>query len=182
MYFSNDKLSMEISGKFHYDDYGWLPTPILESATQKSWDKNGSLRKEIVFPKYAKFYSDNGTLSIELKGSLYYDEQEFIQVQDGFKKAYSDNGKLAQHVVYKGKKLVSKTAWNENGIVTISAELPNRYREFYDDGKIKALATGIIVEEDGSFRIQDGKYNEYDQDGKVTYSAIYKDFQRVSEE
>ncbi len=179
-YDPDGKIYRGISGKFHYDDDS--QEVILENAAEKWWNKKGILTTEIVFPKYAKSYSDSETLKTESEGTLYYDEQKKIQIQDGTRKSYySRNGKLAQHIVYKGKKLVSKTEWNKNGTVIISAELPNRYREFYDDGKIKAMATGIIVEEDGSFKIKDGKYNEYDQDGKVTYSAIYKNFQRVFE-
>ena len=147
----------------------------------KQWNENGNLRFELVFPKYAKTYSDNGNLIRELEGTLYYDNQGKIQVQDGFLKTYHDNRKIALHQVYKGKELTGKTEWNDKGTVTISAELPNRYREFYDDGKIKFEATGTLVEEDGSFRIQDGTYNEYSQNGEITYTAIYKDFQIISE-
>jgi hypothetical protein len=153
----------------------------LEKATEKRWYATGSLRKEIVFPKYLKEYSDIGTLVKELKGTLYYDDQKEIQVQDGFRKKNYDNGKIALHQIYMEKKLVGNTVWNENGIVTISVKLPNNYKEFYDDGKIKAFATGTIVEENGSFRIQDGIYNEYSQNGEITYTAIYKDFQIISE-
>ena len=149
--------------------------------TSKQWNENGNLRLELVFPKYAKTYSDNGNLIRELEGTLYYDEQRRLQVQDGFLKTYHDNGKTAIYQIYNGKMLVGKTAWNESGIVTISAELPNRYREFYDDGKIKAEATGTLVEEDESFRIKDGTYSEFDENGKVTYTATYEDFQRISE-
>ena len=181
-YFSNGKVYKEISGKFHYDDNDyWSNTIILENATEKRWNTNGNLRKEIVFPKYVKEYSDNGTLVKELEGTLYYDEEKKIQVQNGFKKEYSDNGKLAFLLIYSEKKLVGKTMWNENGNVSISVELPNRYREFYSNGKIKAEVNGILVEEDGSFRIKDGIYNEFDENGKVTYSALYKDFQKISE-
>ena len=176
-YFPNGKLSLEVSGKFHYDGR----KRILEKASEKWWNEKGILIIEIDFPKYAKSYFDSGTLEFEAEGTLYYDSQNKIQVQDGFKKGYYDNGKMALHQIYKEKKLVSKTAWNESGIVTISAELPNRYREFYDDGKIKAQATGTIVEEDDSFKIKDGTYNEYDQNGKVTYSATFKDFQKILE-
>ena len=176
-YFPNGKLSLEVSGKFHYDGR----KRILEKASEKWWNEKGILIIEIDFPKYAKSYFDSGTLEFEAEGTLYYDSQNKIQVQDGFKKGYYDNGKMALHQIYKEKKLVSKTAWNESGIVTISAELPNRYREFYSDGKIKAEVNGILIEEDGSFRIKDGTYNEFDENGKVTYTATYKDFQKISE-
>ena len=71
--------------------------------------------------------------------------------------------------------------WNESGIITISVELPGSYREFYDNGKLKVEVTGTIVEEEDSFKIKDGTYKEYDPNGKVTYTATFKDFQRTSE-
>jgi antitoxin component YwqK of YwqJK toxin-antitoxin module len=77
--------------------------------------------------------------------------------------------------------LISKKYWYENGNIAFSAELPNHYKVFYEDGKIKAELIGTIAEENGDFKIKDGVYNEYDQNGKVTYTEKYKDFQRVSE-
>ncbi len=180
-YHSDGKLYMNVLGKFHYNNKGFFENIILENATQKWWGTNGNLKKEIVFPKYVKEYSDNGTLVKELEGTLYYDDQDEIQVQDGFKKEYSDKGKLTVQKNYKGKKLVRKTVWRENGNIFISAELPDRYREFYNDGKIRTEVIGVIVEEDDSFRIKDGTYKEYDFNGKVTYTATYEDFQRISE-
>ena len=168
-YFENGK----IKGKSDSKD--------KQVVASKTWNETGVLKKELVFPKYEKNYSDNETLIKELEGTLYYDDQKNVQVQDGFRKEYYDNGKIALHQIYKGKKLVSKTVWNENGIVTISVELPNRYREFYDDGKIKADVTGTVVEEDDAFKIKNGVYNMYDPNGKVTYSATFKDFQVISE-
>ena len=176
-YFPNGKISVEALGKFHYDG----DVIVMESGSKKWWDENGNLKYEIVFPKCEKNYSENGTLIKELEGTLYYDDQKEVQVKDGTRKEYYDNGKLKEQKTYKGKKLVGKTVWNEKGIVTISAELPNRYREFNEDGKIKAQATGTIVEEDDSFKIKDGTYNEYDQNGKITYSATFKDFQKILE-
>ena len=168
-YFENGK----IKGKSDSKD--------KQVVASKTWNENGVLKKELVFPKYEKKYSDNETLIKELEGTLYYDDQKNVQVQDGFRKEYYDNGKNALHIIYKGKEIVSKTVWNENGVVTISVELPNRYKEFYDDGKIKADVTGTVVEEDDAFKIKDGVYNMYDPNGKVTYSATFKDFQVISE-
>ena len=178
-YLTNGKLSMEVSGKFYFDDDGEV---ILENASEKDWYENGVIGFEIHFPKSRKVYFPDGTLLGEETGTLYYDEQKEIQIQDGARKTYyHDNGKLSQKIIYKKKKLVGKTVWNENGIVTILAELPNRYREFYDDGKLKVEVTGTIVEDDGSFNIKDGIYKEYAPNGESTYSATYKDFQRISE-
>ena len=116
-----------------------------------------------------------------MEGALFYDDNGIIQLQDGFRKEYYENKKIALQKKYKGRKLVGKTEWNENGIVTISVELPNSYKEFYDDGRMKAIATGVIVEENEAFKIKDGIYNEYDQNGEVTYYATYKNFQIISE-
>ena len=176
-YFPNGKLSVDISGKFHYDNN----TIVMESGSKKWWYENGNLEYELVFPKHEKKYSDNGTLVYESEGTLFYDNQNKIQIQDGVRKEYSDNGNLVLQKNYKGKKIVGKTVWNESGIITISAELPSRYREFYDNGKLKVEVTGTIVEEEDSFKIKDGTYKEYDPNGKVTYTAIFKDFQRSSE-
>ena len=169
MYFENGKIKERTDWKDR------------RSVTGKHWNENGNLTAEINYPNYAKGYYDNGKPSVEMKGTLYYDEQNKIQVQDGFQKIYRENGKLALQKNYKGKKLVGKTVWNESGIITISVELPSRYREFYDNGKLKVEVTGTIVEEEDSFKIKDGTYKEYDPNGKVTYTATFKDFQRTSE-
>ena len=176
-YFPDGKIAVDVSGKFHYDSN----TIVVEDGSKKWWYENGNLEFELVFPKFAKNYSNNGTLIKELEGTLYYDDKGEIQVQDGFRKEYDDNGKPTLQKIYKGKKLVGKTVWNKSGIVTISVELPNYYKEFYEDEKIKAEATGTIVEEGDSFKIKDGTYKEYSPNGEVIYSATYKDFQVVSE-
>ena len=176
-YFQNGKISRDVSGKFHYED----KEAILENATDKRWYENGILGSECIFPKYAKVYSEKGALIRELKGTLYYDDQNKILVQDGAKKYYYENGKLAEYEVYKEKRLVSKMEWHTNGNVSISAEAPDRYWEFYDNGKIKIEVTGTIIEENEGFKIKDGVYNEYDPNGKITISSTYKDFEIISE-
>ena len=254
-YFPNGKLSREVAGKFHYDEA--TKEIILEKATDKQWYENGNLSYEAVFPEYEKYYFGNGALRNELEGTLYYDDKNSIQVQDGFRKSYFDNGKtsshriykekkivglktwnrngdiekegdvlrefhkeffsngkisvdvsgkflysslgfstimengskkqwykngkLASHKIYKERRLVGKTEWHEDGNTSISVELPNHYKEFYDNGKIKVEATGTIVEKNESFKIKDGIYKEYSPSGEVTYSATYKDFQIISE-
>ena len=176
-YYPSGKIAKDVSGKFHYKDN----TVILENGTKRSWSEDGTLKIDLVFPKYEKLYFDNGSLFVEEEGTLYYDDQNKIQVQDGFVKIYCENKKPKLQKNYKDRKLVGKTVWNASEIVTISAELPNRYREFYDDGKIKIDVTGTIIEENEGFKIKDGVYNEYDPNGKITNSATYKDFQIISE-
>ena len=148
----------------------------------KSWHEDGTLSAEgDVSKEFYKVFFPNGKLSREISGKFYFDSDYDIILENGSYKKRHENGKLAEQKIYKEKELVNKTVWNEKGIVTISAELPNRYREFYDDGKIKAQATGTIIAEDDSFKIKDGTYNEYDQNGKITYSATFKDFQKILE-
>ena len=176
-YFENGKLSRDVSGKFHYEGKDL----ILENGSDKRWYENGTQKLENVFPKYVKLYSDKGILIKELEGTLYYDDQKKIQVQDGFEKYYYEDGQPKGLVNYKENRLISKTQWYTNGVVGISVELPNRYREFYDDGKIKAEVTGTIVEENGAFKIKDGIYKVYDPNGNVTNSATYNGFQVITE-
>ena len=176
-YFENGKLSRDVSGKFHYEGKDL----ILENGSDKRWYENGTQKLENVFPKYVKLYSDKGILIKELEGTLYYDDQKKIQVQDGFEKYYYEDGQPKGLANYKEHRLISKTQWYTNGVVGISVELPNRYREFYDDGKIKAEVTGTIVEENGAFKIKDGIYKVYDPNGNVTNSATYNGFQVITE-
>jgi antitoxin component YwqK of YwqJK toxin-antitoxin module len=98
-YFTNGKLGQEVSGKFHFDDDGEV---ILENASEKEWYENGILGFETKFPKYRKVYFPDGILLAEEEGTLYYDEQKEIQIQDGTRKTYyHDNGKLSQKIIYK---------------------------------------------------------------------------------
>ena len=200
-YYENGSLGLESEGTLYYDDKKKIQVQNgftkmynengkmrlhkifkeKKAIASKMWDVNGNLSYELVFPKFEKVYFDNGVLAGESEGTLYYNEQGKIQVQDGSKKAYYQNGKIGSHNIYKGKKLVSKTKWNKDGYKTISAELPNHYKEFYDDGKIKVEATGTIVEENDAFKIKDGLYKAFAPNGDVTYSAPYKDFQIISE-
>jgi antitoxin component YwqK of YwqJK toxin-antitoxin module len=201
IYFENGTLGFEIEGILCYSDQNkimlqngfikqyyengqikvYAKYKEQKKISRKMWYENGNLQTEFVFPKYEKYYYENGTPSIELEGTLYYDDQDDIQVQDGFRKDYYENKKLASHKIYKERRLVGKTEWHEDGNTSISVELPNHYKEFYDNGKIKVEATGTIVEENESFKIKDGIYKEYSPSGEVTYSATYKDFQIISE-
>lgn len=85
---------------------------------RKEWNESGVLIKDLDFPKYYKEYRDNGTLSFESEGTLYYDNLRKIQVQDGSQTWYRDNGKVWIRQIHKRKKLVSKMMWNDDGTVT----------------------------------------------------------------
>ena len=148
---------------------------------KKIWDENGTLVIEEDLSKgFRKAYFPSGKISRYISGKFHYKDKKII-FEDCSVKNWYENGQTMTHLNYKEQKLISKTLWYPNGNLSITAELPNHYRTFYEDGKIMADVTGTIVEEDGDFKVKDGTYNEYDQNGEVTYSATYKDFQKTSE-
>jgi MORN repeat variant. len=77
--------------------------------------------------------------------------------------------------------LISKKEWSEDGALLLVAEMPNSYKEYYENGKLKQEVTGKLVEEDGSFKIKDGIFKEYDQNGNIIDSATFKNFHRISD-
>ena len=148
---------------------------------EKIWDENGTLVIEKdVLKGFYKAYFPSGKISQDISGKFHYRDKHII-FEDCSVKSWYENGQPKTHLIYKEKKLISKTLWYPNGNVAFSAELPNHYKVFYDDGKIKAEVTGTIVEENNAFRIKDGVYNMYDVNGKITNSATYKDFQVISD-
>ena len=148
---------------------------------KKIWDENGTLiiEKDILKGFY-KAYFPSGKISRDISGKFHYENKKII-FEDCSVKSWYENGQTEILLKYKDKKLISKKYWYENGNIAFSAELPNHYKVFYEDGKIKANVTGTLVEENGDFKIKDGVYNEYDQNGEVTASTTYKDFQIISE-
>ena len=147
---------------------------------KKIWDENGTLVIEEDLSKgFRKAYFPNGKISRNISGKFYYENKNII-FEDCSVKIWYENGQTKALLNYKEKKLISKTLWYPNGNLSITAELPNHYKVFYEDGKIKADVTGTIVEENGTFKIKDGVYNEYDPSGEIKASATYKDFQVIS--
>lgn len=100
-------------------------------------------------------------------------------MDSGREKSYSENGKTLKE--WKNKQLVTQKQWNGNGVLVTEIDFPKSFKNYWDDGKIKAELTGTIAEENGDFKIKEGTYNMYDSNGKITNSAIYKDFQVISE-
>ena len=147
----------------------------------KKWNEIGILTLDFSFPKYLKSYSHNGDIEIEMVGTLFYNDQGDIKIQDGFRKEYYENKKMGLHQIYKNKKLISKKEWSEDGALLLVAEMPNSYKEYYENGKLKQEVTGKLVEEDGSFKIKDGIFKEYDQNGNIIDSATFKNFHRISD-
>ena len=152
-----------------------------KTTSEKIWDENGTLiiEKDILKGFY-KAYFPSGKISRDISGKFHYENKKII-FEDCSVKSWYENGQTEILLKYKDKKLISKKYWYENGNIAFSAELPNHYKVFYEDGKIKAELIGTIAEENGDFKIKDGVYNEYDQNAEVTASTTYKDFQIISE-
>lgn len=152
-----------------------------QAVASKEWNEIGILTFDFSFPKYMKSYSHSGDLEVEVVGTLFYNDQGDIKIQDGFRKEYHENKKIGLHQIYKNKKLISKKEWSEDGTLLLVAEMPNSYKEYYENGKIKQEVTGKLVEEDGSFKIKEGIFKEYDQNGNIIDSATFKNFHRISD-
>lgn len=203
-YYDNGVLQYEFKGELFYDSLGKIQ---LKEGTLKTFYDDGSwqmmvTRKNNVLRnmKSRQLFSSleevqerdydslgiqvsykliwNGRLKTEKKGVLYGEENS---VDTGYEKGYYNNGKLRKHLIYENKKIVSKKEWDEQGRLVRDVSVPNYYREYYDDGKLMQEVVGTIVEENGAFKVKDGVIKAFDPSGKVHYSAIYKDFQVVSE-
>lgn len=78
-------------------------------------------------------------------------------------------------------RLSEKKEWSGKGVLVKDVRLPEYYKEFDENGKISVEATGTVVEENGSFMVQDGVVKTYAPDGLVKESTTYKDFRMVTE-
>ena len=77
--------------------------------------------------------------------------------------------------------MVNKKEWDEQEHLIVDVHIPDYYREYDVDGKLMQEAVGVIEEENSSFKVKEGVVKVFDADGKVNYSATYKDYQVVSE-
>ncbi len=123
-----------------------------------------------------------GLLEVERYGSLYKDSADIGRnVDTGYEKFYHKNGKVRTRIEYDHKKMINKKEWDEQEHLLVDVHIPDYYREYYVDGKLMQEAVGNIEEENGFFKVKEGVVKIFDSNGKVNYSATYKDFQVVSE-
>ena len=169
VYFENGKISEQNDWK------------DKQNVASKVWNENGILVAELALPKYYKEYWNNGKPKFVLTGLLYRNDQGDIALDSGRSEIYFENGKVSEQKDWKDKQIVAIKQWNESGGLVAELDFPKYYKEYWDNGKVKVEVTGIIAEENGDFKIKDGVYNEYDQNGEVTASTTYKDFQIISE-
>ena len=78
-------------------------------------------------------------------------------------------------------RLSEKKEWSDKGVLVKDVRLPEYNKEFDENGKISVEATGTVVEENGSFMVQDSVVKTYAPDGPVRESTTYKDFRIVTE-
>lgn len=208
-YYDNGVIKEEIKGNFFYDARNELDmkdgsiTLFDEKGVWKGLitKKNGVNRaakfrafvdakdggqKELVIEgtydslgmKISSTVTVGNVLRSEESGS-YYQNGDSLDV--GYRKKYFDSGKLQTHLVYKNTKIVGKKEWNEQGALLMDVEVPRYYREYYPDGKLSQEAVGEILEENRAFKVKNGEIKAYGPDGKIYYSAVYKNFEPVSE-
>ena len=123
-----------------------------------------------------------GALEVERYGTLYKDSTDIGRnVDTGYEKFYHKNGKVRTRIEYDHKKMISKKEWDEQEHLLVDVHIPDYYREYYVDGKLMQEAVGNIEEENGFFKVKEGVVKIFDSNGKLNYSATYKDFQVVSE-
>ena len=103
---------------------------------------------------------------------------KFIKTPWSYTSKYLKNCKNLERV--DSPKLINGKEYNEHGILIREVQLPEKYKEYYVNGKIKLEAIGLIVKENGIFYVQEGTITEFDVKGNILYSAIYKDFKRVN--
>lgn len=207
-YYDNGVLEYETQGEIYRDSLGNLQ---IKNGSFKhyyedgSWNiistfKNGfnrNLRGRFIMSGKEHIYeigydslgvenlyklTKEGTLEVERYGSLYKDSADIGRnVDTGYEKFYHKNGKVRTRIEYDHKKMISKKEWDEQGHLLVDVHIPDYYREYYADGKLMQEAVGIIVEENGFFKVKEGVVKIFDSNGKLNYSATYKDFQVVSE-
>ena len=141
---------------------------------QKEWNENGTLTKEIKFPEYWKEFWDNGKLKNAWTGIHYRNEKGLFGLDSGRAENFSKNGKILEQIDWQNKHPIASKQWNEKGTLI-------RIKANYDNGNVKYEGNGTIIEENGSFKIKDGTYNERAPSGEVTYFAIYQNFKIISE-
>ena len=141
---------------------------------QKEWNENGTLTKEIKFPEYWKEFWDNGKLKNAWTGIHYRNEKGLFGLDSGRAENFSKNGKILEQTDWKNKEPIASREWDEKGTLI-------RIKANYDNGNVKYEGNGTIIEENGSFKIKDGTYNERAPSGEVTYFAIYQNFKIISE-
>ena len=197
--YNNGNIETEMAGELFYGENGEI---ALLNGTEKYYTEEGALKgfglyenrvmREMEYKdglsriaaKWDEFgimtdYNAwvNGTLRLSRYGVI----DKNYEVIFGKENAFYENGKPMKHVAYRGYQIVSKKQWSESGSLIVDIKLPNYYKEYYDNGKLKQDAAGTIVEENGNFRVQDGVVKSYDENGRLEYSATYKDFEVVSE-
>lgn len=208
-YFDNGSLKDETLGVFYLDNFGQVQ--IKEGTYKSyyedgSWKtvgtmKNGLLRnsqhrvmmgKEYVFELgYDSLgtidsykLTKDGVLDVERHGVLYENDNSAdlgYGVDTGYEEIFHKNGKVKMRIEYNHKKMIGKKEWDEEKHLLVDVHIPDYYREYYVDGKLMQEAVGIIEAENGSFKVKEGVVKTYDSNGKVNYSATYKDYQIDSE-
>ena len=169
LYFENGKISEQSDWKDKH------------AIAYKVWNESGVLIEELDFPKHFKGYWDNGKTKNVLTGILYEANQGGYELDSGHSEIYFENGKINQQNDWKDKKLIAQKEWNENGTLIKEIVFPNYVKEYWDNGKIKQMATGTFYRDNqGGFSLDSGRSENYFEIGKTKQLSDWKDKQVVA--
>lgn len=201
--YKNEKI---VSEKQWNEKGGWIKEMYYDSLGKnpvltKLYNDQGILIKDMLFPKYLRDYYDNGNIKVEWVGNLYRPEDGLVNVENGYKKSYYENGQMEGEYEYKNRKTVFEKQWNEkgllkkelvffdslgnqytekkwndNGVLIKDVNYPEYYRVFYDNGNLKDEWAGSLYATSlTTLRVKDGFVKHFYENGQNKFFKNYKD-------
>jgi antitoxin component YwqK of YwqJK toxin-antitoxin module len=170
MYFENGKIRQQSE---------WKDKQIV---AVKEWNENGVLTKEVSLPTYYKEYWDNGKQKGRIIGILYKNDQDVVSADSGYSESYFENEKIYQHNEWKDKKIIAQKEWNENGVLVKDTDFPKYSKEYWDNGKLKQIFTGILHRKNDlcSFSPDSGHSELFFENGKIKEQTDWRDKQAIA--
>lgn len=148
------------------------------SFSQKNWFPSGKLHQEMNHHKKV-LYWDNGKIQQEIIGNFYRDSTNdtLFHTTGPFKrKDFFENGKI-QKIFNSDEHVFVMKEWNENGVLVKDIQvgnMPNEYKEYQDNGKIKLKLSGDLYMENNIFFVETGESKLYYENGNIMEQIEFK--------
>ena len=180
------------------------PGKPAQSDTVREYNDKGVLVAELLFPKSAKTFYDDGTPKAEGIGELYRDSAGTVQIANGTFKKYFPNGQLDEQTEWTNKKPVSSVhwrdngslidslrgdgsgivfekRWNEKGIPVKEARFPDFVRTYYDDGSPEFELEGELYREGPAhFELENGRKRQWHWNGQLFSFTTIRNWETVA--
>lgn len=149
------------------------------SFSQKTWSSSGKLLQEANRHKVV-FYWDNGKIRQELIGNICRDStsDSIFHTKGTFKqKEFFENG-IIKNTLNSEEHAFSLKEWNEKGVIVKDVQvgnMPNEYKEYQDNGKIKLKLSGTLYMENNVFSVENGESKLYYENGNIMEQNEFKD-------